>query len=1007
MRRESILFFGCILAMVLILLSFSEARQPFSSAEVKFTDRSAGGLAIMPASCPSDPHWAGECSAPEGSCTIEIAPTVIASGGGTLQIVWTTGAYDQSSYTAGGTINSLGAVYPYGNLEIAAPNVTTTYTYNGNYYDTNGTPVSSYSCSATLTVTEPQPTVDLYINKVELYRNPGEPVAPGDIISYRMYIRNSGTADQNWLDVHDHIPTYTKLAWQGGGTDYNSSGQIAGGVDGNGDIWWQQQYAPALWSGYVDFNVRVDADAPNGAQICNAARISSQEIGAKPSNTVCNPVAVDLLPDLLTDAPRIYNGSAVRGGTITLVATVGNFGMGNITATFANSFTVDLGNDGVWDFWIDNDSDMIGLSGRTDVGNNTRLSTGVWSNLPVGTHAVRLCADMAQKNGWASLVSESNEGNNCGPNLVFTVPSDDVVWTPYCTGGDDINGNDWQWWEYDDSTPRNYRYLRPGDGECTPPAKPMPGPLSASCAADNRSVTLSWSAGTNANMYFPNMYLPSTSACPAGWTHNWTSGDGTLIGCLYEIGTTRTSISAAIPPDTQINASLYVGNTTTGQYNWIDHTTTTFKCSDTGNALFDLKINGSDNPLPVEPGETFYYTWTSQDVQWCVPHPSITSGDPFWDQEYLGQQIILGGHVSLPLNWGDASAYGTTGIQNVLYEDGTYNYAAQCLPVGATAAQARFLAGAYGSQLAQSGLLYDSVPVTVRIACPEGEVNQGGQCVELGRACTLTATPSSLPAPGSVTLRVSVDWSLFNQYTSWSGWLTDVGLVDSAGNAGPWTVWADSSKTYTLDGESFWYSFPAGDLACSTAVTVGGSCTLRCDDGSIPPACNLDNCIDDPPRCESTPVTRSCSPSGKTVITTFGTCGDFRRDCAYFDYGYGCIENGSEASCSAPTLPDITFTVTPQLVHAGDSATAAWIVDGSGPSTDEDLYCTVTGPAGVLASGVVAPGASRSVSTGPIGGQSVFTLDCRGTIPDATTNRYPSLPSISKTVSLIPQFQEI
>src|SRR3989344_8966983 len=349
-RSANMFVFAGILLALLALSAFSGAREPFSSAEVKFTDASAGGLSIMPASCPSDPHWEGECN-PE--CIITTTPSSYNAGSvGTIQIHWEAQQpppeNDSQITTMVFEVSSIGGVYGAGTLDVAAPQSSFVYKFDGAYLDTYGTVLGSFTCSAPVTVNnivEP-PVHQLYINQTLLYRSAGEAVAPGDIISYRMYIKNSGTADQNWLDVHDHIPTYTKLAWQGGGTDYNSSGQIAGGVDGNGDIWWQQQYAPALWSGYVDFNVRVDADAPNGAQICNAARISSQEIGAKPSNTVCNPVAVDLLPDLLTDAPRIYNGSAVRGGTITLVATVGNFGMGNITATFANSFTVDLGNDG-------------------------------------------------------------------------------------------------------------------------------------------------------------------------------------------------------------------------------------------------------------------------------------------------------------------------------------------------------------------------------------------------------------------------------------------------------------------------------------------------------------------------------------------------------------------------------------------------------------------------------------------------------------------------------------
>jgi len=131
----------------------------------------------------------------------------------------------------------------------------------------------------------------LSINKTELSPGEGVTVKPGDKIRYRMFISNSGTGDINWLDVHDRVPGHTTLTWQGRGTEHISSDQIPGGVDGNGDVWWQQPSAPVGWSGYVDFEVQVSASAPDGSQICNIARISSREVSSINSNQVCNPVS--------------------------------------------------------------------------------------------------------------------------------------------------------------------------------------------------------------------------------------------------------------------------------------------------------------------------------------------------------------------------------------------------------------------------------------------------------------------------------------------------------------------------------------------------------------------------------------------------------------------------------------------------------------------------------------------------------------------------------------------
>ena len=122
----------------------------------------------------------------------------------------------------------------------------------------------------------------------------GGVVHPGDQLCYRMYVVASG-ADQSGVQVRDHIPGGTTMVWQGGGTDTNSSAQIAGGVDGLGDAWWYQYTTPASgWNAYVDFTAMVNDNFfsyyPPGSQVCNVATIQSQQIGAIGSNTVCNAV---------------------------------------------------------------------------------------------------------------------------------------------------------------------------------------------------------------------------------------------------------------------------------------------------------------------------------------------------------------------------------------------------------------------------------------------------------------------------------------------------------------------------------------------------------------------------------------------------------------------------------------------------------------------------------------------------------------------------------------------
>jgi len=293
----------------------------FLSSEVKFTDNSASGLSIMPASCPSRAHWDKECNAPQSpNCAISVSPSTITAGQtNTVRVTWATGAptavISQDSLVAEirGSITGIGAVFSSGTLDIAAPSGSFDFTYSGGYFDALGQQLDTFRCTARLTVNG-APQTSLYINQVQLYRAPGSTVYPGDRISYRMYVQARG--DQNWLTIRDRIPAYTTLIWQGGGTDNgNSCSQIPGCVDGNGDVWWAQQYAPSGWSGYVDFTVQVANTVPNGSQICNTGRAESQEVSTKYSNEICNPVAVCMTP---LEAARLnaqgYEAGAYQAG---------------------------------------------------------------------------------------------------------------------------------------------------------------------------------------------------------------------------------------------------------------------------------------------------------------------------------------------------------------------------------------------------------------------------------------------------------------------------------------------------------------------------------------------------------------------------------------------------------------------------------------------------------------------------------------------------------------------
>lgn len=155
-----------LLAVFLVLLagiSFSGLNRPFVSSEVAFTDASAGGLSIVPASCPSYPHYAGECSPGGGgssgpgtaatvtatgnSCVLALNRNTIASGGSAM-LSWSANySIFGIPYGVEGTItatpNTSGAPGAVGSTGSYQVNPTVTTTYNGTFTPTGTTGIPS------------------------------------------------------------------------------------------------------------------------------------------------------------------------------------------------------------------------------------------------------------------------------------------------------------------------------------------------------------------------------------------------------------------------------------------------------------------------------------------------------------------------------------------------------------------------------------------------------------------------------------------------------------------------------------------------------------------------------------------------------------------------------------------------------------------------------------------------------------------------------------------------
>lgn len=162
-RREIVVLTICAALVAGLILTNSHARPPIASSETRFVDHSEGGMQIVPASCPSSPHYSGECSGdpppePSSGCVLYRDPTTI-SPGESSTLHWSVADYSLfgvgSVSPSGTTISpTVGSVPSSGSADVS-PTVTTTYTLHG-VYDLPGSLDQTFSCSRTVTVRAPQ-----------------------------------------------------------------------------------------------------------------------------------------------------------------------------------------------------------------------------------------------------------------------------------------------------------------------------------------------------------------------------------------------------------------------------------------------------------------------------------------------------------------------------------------------------------------------------------------------------------------------------------------------------------------------------------------------------------------------------------------------------------------------------------------------------------------------------------------------------------------------------------
>lgn len=143
------------LGALVMLFTGVDGRVPVASSETKFIEISAAGLQIVPASCPSSPHYTGECSGvpPASSCSISATPSSITAGQSTI-IGWNSSAGSgrpNVTYSIAPTIGAVGSI----GAQAVTPAQTTQYTMTVHIPAFGRLGAETFNCQTTVTVNPP------------------------------------------------------------------------------------------------------------------------------------------------------------------------------------------------------------------------------------------------------------------------------------------------------------------------------------------------------------------------------------------------------------------------------------------------------------------------------------------------------------------------------------------------------------------------------------------------------------------------------------------------------------------------------------------------------------------------------------------------------------------------------------------------------------------------------------------------------------------------------------
>ena len=272
----------------------ADTRAPLSSAETRFVEVSPGGLRIVPASCPSDPHDGGTCSG-NGQCNINFVPSPVAQGQNST-LFW----------SATSPISPVTLSYPGGSEQVAnsgsksvAGDQTKTYTlsYQGLVFGGGGNVgvPGTISCSATLTVSSGQcPAGQHLFNGVCVCDVTNQPPVNGQCLS-------SGQCTASFNPTTVAVGGTSQFAWtaQHAGIVYYPGGSFPAPASGSGSVGGN----PGETSKTYRF-----VDGVNGAQC--AAALTICPAGYTVQNGICTPPAGQCTAQYFCQGNDLYQRTA-------------------------------------------------------------------------------------------------------------------------------------------------------------------------------------------------------------------------------------------------------------------------------------------------------------------------------------------------------------------------------------------------------------------------------------------------------------------------------------------------------------------------------------------------------------------------------------------------------------------------------------------------------------------------------------------------------------------------